>query len=231
MVFPGGAPPVAAMAVSLSAPLGGVAVRRTGLPLSPHSNPRRVSLMEQSRRFPRRRRPCPSLCCSPSFSPHRRIFGRVRPSACIRRSRLGHFKAGYTAPSTESKYDRTAYTYAPSAGSHPSRKPTGRGPRTWVSAGGGPRPHAIADRPAPLTPSTNHRLGVVSQHQGLHRCALDGSLGPSSGTAAPTRILRHPSSAYHYTMARPAVQGYGTGAGRISRAKAETEWLEMAGVR
>ncbi len=36
----------------------------------------------------------------------------------------------------------------------------------------GQRPHAIADRPAFLTPSIDPRLGVESQHQKLHRCAL-----------------------------------------------------------
>jgi len=36
----------------------------------------------------------------------------------------------------------------------------------------GPRPHAVADRPASLTPGVNPRLGVESQHQELHRCAL-----------------------------------------------------------
>jgi len=36
----------------------------------------------------------------------------------------------------------------------------------------GPRPHAIVDRPATLTPSISPRLGVESQHQELHRCAL-----------------------------------------------------------
>jgi len=55
----------------------------------------------------------------------------------------------------------------------------------------GPRLHAIAGRPAPLTPSSNPRLGVESHHQGLHRCALSGFLGPASETRVATRILRH----------------------------------------
>jgi hypothetical protein len=42
------------------------------------------------------------------------------------------------------------------------------GPPRWR----GHHPHAIADCPIPLTPSTNPRLGVRSQHKGLHRCAL-----------------------------------------------------------
>jgi hypothetical protein len=44
--------------------------------------------------------------------------------------------------------------------------------------------------PSPLTPSTSPRLGVESQHQGLHRCALDGFLAPPSEPTTPTRILR-----------------------------------------
>lgn len=57
----------------------------------------------------------------------------------------------------------------------------------------GQRPHAVADRPTPLTPSTNPQLGVESQHQGLHRCARGGFLAPPSEPESPTRILRHPS--------------------------------------
>jgi len=59
-------------------------------------------------------------------------------------------------------------------------------PRGW-----GQRPHALVGRPTPLTPSTDPRLGVSSQHQELHWCALDGFLGPPSGKVALTRIQRH----------------------------------------
>lgn len=45
--------------------------------------------------------------------------------------------------------------------------------------------------PSPLTPSTNHRLGVRSRHQELLRCALDGFLGPFLELEKLTRILRH----------------------------------------
>ena len=55
----------------------------------------------------------------------------------------------------------------------------------------GQRPHAIAARPAFLTPSIHPRLGVGSKHQELHRCALNGFLGPFSKTVLPTRILHH----------------------------------------
>ncbi|MBS4025375.1 MAG: hypothetical protein KGZ96_06835 [Clostridia bacterium] len=45
--------------------------------------------------------------------------------------------------------------------------------------------------PSPLTPSTNPRLGVGSQHQELHRYALNGFLGPPSKIDVLTRILHH----------------------------------------
>lgn len=44
--------------------------------------------------------------------------------------------------------------------------------------------------PAPLTPSNDPRLGVESRYQKLHRCALDGFLGPSSRLIRLTRILQ-----------------------------------------
>lgn len=44
--------------------------------------------------------------------------------------------------------------------------------------------------PAPLTPSKDPRLGVESHYQKLHRCALDGFLGPSSKLIGLTRILQ-----------------------------------------
>jgi hypothetical protein len=61
----------------------------------------------------------------------------------------------------------------------------------------GLRLHAIADRPTTLTPSTNPRLGVGSQHQELHRCALDGFLGPPSEPAVLTRIPHHLPEMFH----------------------------------
>lgn len=44
----------------------------------------------------------------------------------------------------------------------------------------GQRLHALVDRPNSLTPSSNPQRGVGGHHQGLHRCALNGFLGPSS---------------------------------------------------
>lgn len=94
-----------------------------------------------------------------------------------------------------------ACTLAPRAGLFPSRSfassiirktdvdafPHGRGsPRQQ-----GQRLHALVDRPTVLTPSSNPRLGVDSHHQRLHRCALNGFLGPSSKKWLLTRILRH----------------------------------------
>ena len=44
--------------------------------------------------------------------------------------------------------------------------------------------------PVPLTPSNDPQLGVKSRYQKLHRCALDGFLGPSSKLIGLTRILQ-----------------------------------------
>ena len=77
---------------------------------------------------------------------------------------------------------------------HISVPPTGS-PRRWVDV-----PHAVAGRPSTLTPSISPRLGVVSQHQKLHRYALCGFLGPPSGSTVPTRILRHRVYSIHETF-------------------------------
>ncbi len=74
------------------------------------------------------------------------------------------------------------------------RDPHALGPPRWR----GQRLHAIVDRPIPLTPSTNPSLGVSGRHQGLHRCARNGFLGPSSKVVAPTRILHHPLNKKYY---------------------------------
>jgi len=65
-------------------------------------------------------------------------------------------KAGYAAPSFGTRMQVYSYTF--------SRY---RSPRSE-----GHRPHAIVDRPHDLTPSTSSQLGVGSQYQELHRCAL-----------------------------------------------------------
>ena len=64
-------------------------------------------------------------------------------------------------------------------------------PPVWASTEAGSTPHAIADRPSSSSSSTNPRLGVGSQHQKLHRCALRQILGPPSDMALLTRILHH----------------------------------------
>jgi hypothetical protein len=92
---------------------------------------------------------------------------------------------------------RTGMQVLPQAVDRPCAQALGIGHRVHHEVGSpreqGQRPHAIADRPTPLTPSTNPQLGVESQHQGLHRCARSGFLAPPSGPEWPTRILRHPS--------------------------------------
>ncbi|MDD4801704.1 MAG: hypothetical protein PHF24_01995 [Syntrophomonas sp.] len=44
--------------------------------------------------------------------------------------------------------------------------------------------------PSFLTPSNDPQLGVKSRCQKLHRCALNGFLGPSSKSIELTRILQ-----------------------------------------
>lgn len=61
----------------------------------------------------------------------------------------------------------------------------------------GQRPHAIADRPTTLTSSISPRLGVSSQHQKLHRCALKRIFSPVFETVVPTRILHHQKRLYN----------------------------------
>lgn len=56
---------------------------------------------------------------------------------------------------------------------------------SWVSL------HAIEDSPSSLTPSISPKLGVRSQHQKLHRYALNGFLAPSSNRDLLTRIPHH----------------------------------------
>ncbi len=101
----------------------------------------------------------------------------AEPTIQLCRSRQATLHTAPAAPHAGSTPSRSCRLY----GNHALGPPRRRGQRL----------HAIADRPVSLTPSTNPPLGVESQHQELHRCALDGFLGPSSGIAASTRILRH----------------------------------------
>ncbi len=88
---------------------------------------------------------------------------------------------------------------------------TGSYPRPWQAmlsrchAPGPPRkegqrPHAIVDRPPTLTPTTDPRLGVVSLHQGLHRCALWRIFSPAFRKGRLTRILHHSSGTLNYSI-------------------------------
>ena len=88
----------------------------------------------------------------------------------------------------------TLYPVHPNTGSFPSRSsfldqkefPTVMGLHgSWVS------PHAIEDSPSTLTSSISPKLGVRSQHQKLHRYALNGFLAPFSNKDLPTRIPHH----------------------------------------
>ena len=107
-------------------------------------------------------------------------------------------KAGYAAPNTWDDANRSSTRITcrftpcrslplPDLSRKGRAAPHGHGsPRQQ-----GQRLHALVDRPTALTPSSNPRRGVDGHHQGLHRCALDGFLGPSSKAHSPTRILHH----------------------------------------
>ena len=97
-------------------------------------------------------------------------------------------KSVSSLPPKPLKAGYTAHSFGPHTGSsqpvalhHPTGSPRSQGQRL----------HAFVDRPNFLTLSTNPRLGVSSQHQELHRCALSGFLGPPSKVVALTRILHH----------------------------------------
>src|SRR5690606_20997780 len=91
---------------------------------------------------------------------------------------------------------RIAYRFIPCRSSSTSGRRIASAPGAAPHAHGSPRRrgqrlHALVDRPTALTPSSNPRLGVDGHHQGLHRCARDGFLGPSSTAWSLTRILHH----------------------------------------
>ena len=126
--------------------------------------------------------PSSSLFCSEAFMQQRAGFFRPEEARLLPAIPLSPLKAGYATPGF---LPRRRFTPRPwpqlALTSHRIGSPRGKGQRLY----------AITDRPRPLTPSTNPRLGVSSRHQRLHRCALDGFLGPPSKKEALTRILHH----------------------------------------
>lgn len=137
--FPSDAPRITG-AVPLSAWLYRVTSDRAGLPLSAHSNPRSTSSARANSlgAFLESYRTFLASLASPVSDP--------LPS---RSSVSGH-------PPTSRKAGYTAHSFSRNAGSPQAvMMLRWQSPRTWVSAGVGSRPHAIADCPIPLN----------SQHQ------------------------------------------------------------------
>ena len=125
----------------------------------------------QSRSFPQQLPPTFSLFCNRNFKADDDTSAKASPPHCA--YPLLSLKAGYTAPSYP------GMQVFPSLAGKPGP------PRMWGHAR---MPLRIA--PSPLTPSNDPRLGVASRYQKLHRCALDGFLGPSSKRIRLTRILQ-----------------------------------------
>lgn len=117
----------------------------------------------QSRGFPRQQRPSlASFAVRISKGDHRLHHGRgcsgVFPYPLITAQGRLHCTQRQSHRIAGSSYPVAS---AP-AGSYPNMSPRRMGQR----------PHAVADRPSSLTPSTNPKLGVSSLHQKLHRYAL-----------------------------------------------------------
>lgn len=145
--------------------------------------------------FPDSPHPSPSLFCRTGFMQHpdEPPLAR-RPPSYHPQSPLSHSRQAtlHTGPSHRDngrimtdpycRFIPQAVATAPLGAHHHRLGP----PRKW-----GPRPHAIVDRPTTLTPSISPRLGVESQHQKLHRCALWRIFRPAFRDGGLTRILRH----------------------------------------
>ena len=126
----------------------------------------------QSRRFPQQCRPIPSLFCNHGFIPLPLCLRSINNQGGFAMNPPQPLKAGYTTPR---RYPNVGFT--PSHSSCPTKAfPTNLGlhERGVICC----MPLQFA--PSFLTPSTSPRLGVKSQHQELHRCALNGFLAPSS---------------------------------------------------
>lgn len=116
--------------------------------------------------------------------------------------RSSPLKAGYTAPNASpcfsiacrcslrrSPVAHIGATATKIAGLH-ERRVVARMPLRIALPPGGPGNELAGSR----TPSSSPRLGIGGHHQGRHRCALDGFLGPPSEKVVLTRILRHPKA-------------------------------------
>ncbi len=99
-------------------------------------------------------------------------------------------KAGYTTPNT--CILKAMFVYRVQVYSQAIRIQSPIIPHTWVSMEKGSTPTCLCRSPFILNPQQQPSTGVECHHQGLHRCALNGFLGPSLEMMDMTRILRHP---------------------------------------
>ena len=181
-------PCVTAWAVSRLRLQPEVALRTAGLPLSSHYNPRNVPLpLDSLGVFPNSIYPSSSLFCSESFMQQRAAYSGLKKHACYLQSLSHHSRQATLHPAHTTLVFAPRRRFTP----RPWPRPAPASHRIGSPRDKGQRLYAITDRPRLLTPSTDPQLGVGSRHQGLHRCALDGFLGPPSKMEALTRILHH----------------------------------------
>ncbi len=168
-------------------------------------------------------------------------YGRPWPRSIAPISILpaGPLKAGYAAPpprisdkrlgslqnhaGTNDRFIPRAMADCPIVGKTTSSRHALGPPRKQ-----GQRPHAIADRPATLTPTTSPRLGVESRHQELHRCALRRIFRLALKAVGRLEYCATPYSFCYYTTSGkgcsteegmlPAFRKNGTPPGRRRRA-------------
>ena len=131
-----------------------------------------------------------SLFCKDGFQKRYRQASWPQCSAGCLLSPACSLKAGYTAHSTRfcalpCRFLLDSYAHGPPKGRLFRRRTSFKSPRKP-----GRMRHAIGTRPESLTPSIHPKLGVISRHQGLHRCALHRIFRPYLEKGALTRILR-----------------------------------------
>lgn len=147
---------------------------RAGLPLRTHFNPYYIHY-GQSRSFPLQH--LNYLLASFAVMVSSRTNKRLDPGLMFCYCLHYHFKAGYTVL----LYSKNRLTWPCYVSSNSTRPPRERGQR----------PHAIVDRPKPLSLCKSPRLGVSSHYKELHRCALGRIFSPAFKDSMPTRILHH----------------------------------------
>ena len=131
--------------------------------------------------------PSSSLFCSETFMQQRAVSSGLKKHACYLQSLSHHSRQATLHPAHSTLVFAPRRRFTP----RPCPRSTSTSHRSGSPRSKGQRLYAITDRPRLLTPSTSPQLGVGGRHQRLHRCALDGFLGPPSKMEVLTRILHH----------------------------------------